>query len=108
MPTPLLVLSPLVAVIAIASVSRPAIARSCPMGWAGGPGAAGVSEIREAVLGSGCPAAFGGDGSRTFDEVSIFIEVWFGQDPRADANIQFGVNIDVLFIYLAGWFGGCA
>jgi uncharacterized membrane protein len=54
-----------------------------------------------------CPADFDNNGSRTIDDIFVFINAWFAQDPRADFDHMNGINIDDIFIFINAWFAGC-
>jgi hypothetical protein len=53
-----------------------------------------------------CIADFDQDGNRTIDDIFIFINAWFADDPRTDVDGN-GRNIDDIFIFLNLWFAGC-
>jgi subtilisin-like proprotein convertase family protein len=53
-----------------------------------------------------CQADFDQNGTRTIDDIFIFINAWFANDPRTDVNGD-GRNIDDIFIFLNIWFQGC-
>jgi hypothetical protein len=53
-----------------------------------------------------CAADFNQDGVPNLDDIFIFLNAWFAQDPRADTNND-GLNIDDLFIFLNLWFASC-
>jgi hypothetical protein len=54
-----------------------------------------------------CPADFDQNGSRTIDDMFIFINAWFAMNPRADFDGMNGINIDDIFIFINAWFAGC-
>jgi hypothetical protein len=54
-----------------------------------------------------CRADFNNDGNRTIDDIFIFLNAWFAQDPRTDVDGANGVNIDDIFIFINLWFVGC-
>jgi hypothetical protein len=54
-----------------------------------------------------CRADFDGNGSRTIDDIFIFLNAWFAMDPRTDVDGIGGVNIDDIFIFINIWFAGC-
>jgi hypothetical protein len=54
-----------------------------------------------------CPSDFDLNTFRTIDDIFIFLNAWFAQDPRCDVDGLSGVNIDDIFIFLNIWFGGC-
>jgi glucose/arabinose dehydrogenase/cytochrome c553 len=79
----------------------------------------GVSNGRELELGTqidvdydGIPDAcecrpdINGDGLN-IDDLFVFINLWFADDPRADYNGLDGKTIDDIFIYINAWFAGC-
>jgi methionine-rich copper-binding protein CopC len=54
-----------------------------------------------------CVADFNQDGSRTIDDVFIYINAWFANDPRADINNDGTRTIDDIFVFINLWFAGC-
>jgi subtilisin-like proprotein convertase family protein len=58
------------------------------------------------TCGSTCAGDFDGSGTRTIDDIFIFLNAWFAGDPRTDVDGN-GRNIDDIFIFLNVWFAGC-
>lgn len=54
-----------------------------------------------------CPADFDRDGSRTIDDIFVFINAWFVDGPGIDYDNSGGRNIDDIFVFLNAWFAGC-
>jgi hypothetical protein len=54
-----------------------------------------------------CPADFDCQNGANIDDIFIFINAWFAQDPRTDVNNDGNRNIDDIFIFINIWFAGC-
>lgn len=54
-----------------------------------------------------CPADFDLSGTRSVDDIFIFINAWFVNDPRCDFDGIPGISIDDLFVFINAWFAGC-
>lgn len=67
--------------------------------------ACGVSTATPVEI-SICAADFNCDGTPNIDDIFIYLNAWFGADPRTDQDGN-GVNIDDIFIFLNNWFAGC-
>jgi hypothetical protein len=53
-----------------------------------------------------CVADYDMNGTRTIDDIFIYLNAWFAGDPGVDVNGD-GINIDDIFIFLNMWFAGC-
>ena len=58
-------------------------------------------------LPSPCRADFDDSGTRTINDIFIFLSAWFALDPRCDIDGLNGVNVADIFAFLSAWFAGC-
>jgi hypothetical protein len=54
-----------------------------------------------------CRADFDNSGSISIDDIFIYINAWFANNPRANWDCGTPLNIDDIFIYINAWFAGC-
>lgn len=54
-----------------------------------------------------CKANFNQTGGVSIDDLFLFLNAWFSNDPSADIGGTSGVSIDDLFLFLNLWFTGC-
>jgi hypothetical protein len=54
-----------------------------------------------------CPTDFDGNGVVSIDDIFIFVNAWFANDPRADFDKSGVRTIDDIFIFINQWFTGC-
>ena len=77
-------------------------------GAAAGELDAAVAWVEDNLLGGGCVADTNGDGLLNFFDVSGFVGLYNGQDPRADLAAPFGVwNFFDVSAYIAAYNAGC-
>jgi hypothetical protein len=58
-------------------------------------------------LGAPSAADFDDNGARSIDDIFIYLNAWFAQNPRTDVDAVPGLSIDDLFVFLNLWFAGC-
>jgi hypothetical protein len=69
-----------------------------------GPVFSGWSQL---IISGKCHADFSCDNAVTIDDIFIFLNAWFAQNPRTDYDYSGAITIDDIFIYLNSWFAGC-
>jgi hypothetical protein len=54
-----------------------------------------------------CRVDVDGSGGASIDDIFVFINRWFANDPRADFDDSSSITIDDIFIFINAWFAGC-
>jgi hypothetical protein len=56
---------------------------------------------------STCIADFDCSGAKNIDDIFIYLNAWFTNDPRCDVTAPASITIDDLFVFINIWFAGC-